>query len=85
MSGKMTWTKERCGDLNKLRKLLVKVSLLNHSPNIIENISECVKLANELSKSDSVSRCKSFFQFIEEEAIKDRQNNIGEVRKEVAQ
>jgi len=72
----MKWTKDRCDELAKLRRLLVQVSSMNSGSGIVERIQECIKLANELYTNDLENGRAGFHQFLIELAIQDRKAKV---------
>jgi hypothetical protein len=66
------WDKSRAGELCSLITLLNKVSSMNKSSGIIEAITLCSNIADDLITSNCETLRKSFIQFLEDQCIESR-------------
>jgi hypothetical protein len=67
-----SWDDSRVEQFKKLERLVNGVSLLNHGSNFIGHVQECIELADELRKWDMEGLQSSFMQFMTDQIIKDR-------------
>jgi len=63
---------ERRREVEIMRKLVVELSNINNGSNFMDNLSECIEMANKLKKDDIPNNKRSFIDFIRDEAIKEK-------------
>jgi hypothetical protein len=68
----VTWTDDRCNELELLGQLLREVSSINHANNCLERIARCIELAEKLGRDDFFTCRDSMLTFLRGLAIADR-------------
>ena len=75
----MNWTDDRCAELDDFRDLLHEVSSINSGSHCLERIARCIAIAERLQRGDLDTGRRGFWQFVQEQAIRDRQPALGEL------
>ena len=69
----MKWTVDRVMEFQKLEKLLREVRSINSGNCVLERLSTCIALAEELGRGDLSENRKSFRDFLFDLCIEDRE------------
>ena len=64
------WDKGRAIELEKLRRLLQDVSMLNNSSHFTENCASCIKRAAEFIEYDFEENTPNLLDYMRDQAIK---------------
>jgi len=71
-----TWDQKRVEELHKLRALLIDVRLIDSGSAVIKRIERCIERATELFQTDLATPSPSFYQFLVDIAILDRERAV---------
>ena len=66
------WDSSRCDEMDKLEALLHEVVAINSGNRCLERIALCISLAESLQRTDRERTRRSFVQFLNDLALKDR-------------
>lgn len=64
------WNKERVNEYSSLETLLNKLTSLNKGSNFLNNVQECITIAEDLTKTDIETCRESFLSFLRSQIIK---------------